>query len=290
MARRWAPSARASIKLPAGYHSAERFDQDRTRRGSRQCHSLLRERGTDQRHHALQRPAWFATDLCHLQRVREQPVASNIVAASFSFFSFNGIGSGPAAAENFNGSGVTFNSPLATAKPGQVVIAFGTGLGPITTPDTQPAPGNSPTTPIQVFVGGVAASVQYSGRAPGLAGRGSDQFHHSRQRTFRMLGPRVCGCQRDYQQRRHALDRSQWRGMLRRRESPGSILCRRGQTGEPSAHSQRYSSGRRGGDGGGTGERFVGGGFREHTAISVALRAAVLPAAARRLHSDRAGG
>jgi len=104
------------------------------------------------------------------------PSPVNIVAASFSFFSFNGIGSGPAAAENFNASGVTFNSPLATAKPGQVVIAFGTGLGPITTPDTQPAPGNSPTTPIQVFVGGVAASVQYSGRAPGLAGEDQINF------------------------------------------------------------------------------------------------------------------
>lgn len=105
------------------------------------------------------------------------PSPVNVVATSFNFFAFNGAGFGPAAATNFNSDGtITFNSPQATAKPGQVVIAYGTGLGPITTPDTQAAPGNSPTTPVQLFVGGVAASVGYSGRAPGAAGEDQINF------------------------------------------------------------------------------------------------------------------
>jgi uncharacterized protein (TIGR03437 family) len=104
------------------------------------------------------------------------PSPIKIVPTSFNFFSFNGAGSGTAAALNFTASGGTFNSPQATAKPGQVVVAYGTGLGPIPTPDAQPAPGNSPTTPIQVFVGGVAASVAYSGRAPGTSGEDQINF------------------------------------------------------------------------------------------------------------------
>jgi uncharacterized protein (TIGR03437 family) len=105
------------------------------------------------------------------------PSPVNIVSASLNFFAFNGAGFGPAAAANFNSDGsITFNSPQATAKPGQVVIAYGTGLGAISTPDTQAAPGNSPTTPVQLFVGGVAAAVGYSGRAPGAAGEDQINF------------------------------------------------------------------------------------------------------------------
>ncbi len=105
-----------------------------------------------------------------------KPSPVRIVATSFNFFSFNGAGSGTAAALNFTSAGGTLNSPQATAKPGQVVVAYGTGLGPISTSDTQPAPGNSPTTPIQVFVGGVAATVAYSGRAPGTSGEDQINF------------------------------------------------------------------------------------------------------------------
>jgi uncharacterized protein (TIGR03437 family) len=99
-----------------------------------------------------------------------------IVATSFSFFSFNGIGTGPAAAANLGGA-QAYNSPTVTAKPGQPVVIYGTGLGPIPTPDTQPAPGNSPTIPVQVFVGGIPAQVLYSGRAPGSAGEDQINFN-----------------------------------------------------------------------------------------------------------------
>jgi uncharacterized protein (TIGR03437 family) len=104
------------------------------------------------------------------------PSPVKIVPTSFNFFSFNGAGSGTAAALNYTGSGGTYNSPQASAKPGQVVVAYGTGLGPIPTADAEPAPGNSPTTPIQVFVGGVAATVAYSGRAPGTSGEDQINF------------------------------------------------------------------------------------------------------------------
>jgi uncharacterized protein (TIGR03437 family) len=106
-----------------------------------------------------------------------KPSPVKVVATSFNFFSFNGAGSGTGAIVNYNTSGGTaLNSPQATAMPGQIVVAYGTGLGPIATSDTQPAPGNSPTTPIQVFVGGVVASVAYSGRAPGTSGEDQINF------------------------------------------------------------------------------------------------------------------
>ncbi|HEY4361753.1 MAG TPA: hypothetical protein VGN17_12315 [Bryobacteraceae bacterium] len=100
----------------------------------------------------------------------------NIVPVSFNFFAFSGAGFGTAAAENIDAAGAyTFNSPQASAKPGQIVVAYGTGLGAITTPDSQAAPGNAPSTPIQLFVGGVPTPVAYSGRAPG--GAGEDQVN-----------------------------------------------------------------------------------------------------------------
>jgi uncharacterized protein (TIGR03437 family) len=106
-----------------------------------------------------------------------KPSPVRVVATSFNFFSFNGAGSGTGAIINSTSAGGTsLNSPQATATPGQVVVAYGTGLGPIASPDSQPAAGNSPTTPIQVFVGGVAASISYSGRAPGTSGEDQINF------------------------------------------------------------------------------------------------------------------
>jgi uncharacterized protein (TIGR03437 family) len=58
------------------------------------------------------------------------------------------------------------------AKPGQVVIAYGAGQGPlnIPVPTGAPAPSNPPATtvaPTTVTVGGVPATVQFNGLAHG---------------------------------------------------------------------------------------------------------------------------
>jgi uncharacterized protein (TIGR03437 family) len=102
--------------------------------------------------------------------------AVTIVKVAFGINSV-AYGSGPGIIKNYDGSN---NPPLNTAstpaKPGQVEIVVGTGLGPIATPDNQSPPAGAPTTPVQVLVGGIQANVAYSGRAPGNAGQDQINF------------------------------------------------------------------------------------------------------------------
>jgi uncharacterized protein (TIGR03437 family) len=67
------------------------------------------------------------------------------------------------------------NRPDNPAKPGQVVIAYGAGQGPlnILVATSAPAPSNPPATtvaPTTVTAGGVPATVQFNGLAPGKVG------------------------------------------------------------------------------------------------------------------------
>jgi uncharacterized protein (TIGR03437 family) len=99
------------------------------------------------------------------------PAAVRVVPASFGLFTVNGSGTGPAAIQNFIGEGNTpLNSTRASARPGQFVILWGTGLGAISTPDTDPPPvGNLAS--VQVLVGGrPAEQILYNGRSPEFAG------------------------------------------------------------------------------------------------------------------------
>jgi uncharacterized protein (TIGR03437 family) len=105
------------------------------------------------------------------------PTAATIVKVAFGINS-TAYGPGPGIIKNYDGS---TNPPLNTAsipaKPGQVEIMVGTGLGPITTPDNQSPPGGNLPVAVQVLVGGQQASVAYNGRAPGNAGQ--DQINFS---------------------------------------------------------------------------------------------------------------
>jgi uncharacterized protein (TIGR03437 family) len=59
------------------------------------------------------------------------------------------------------------------ARPGDVIVIFGTGFGPVTpnVPAGQLAPDNSSLTlPLQIYFGSTLATLQYSGLAPGLVG------------------------------------------------------------------------------------------------------------------------
>ncbi len=110
-------------------------------------------------------------------RIRESaPIEIRISSANFGMFGMNGNGRGPAAALNYRAGGMgeyQQNGPGTPARPGQVMLFFGTGLG-----RTDPGvPGgqawNGPAVAVEqpeVYVGGVAAQVQYAGRAPGFAG------------------------------------------------------------------------------------------------------------------------
>ena len=84
-------------------------------------------------------------------------------------FGIMGVGSGPGEIQNWNSAtDEPVNSASKPAKPGQIEIIWGTGLGPIGTPDNQPPQGGNLPLPVQVWVGGERAPVQYSGRAPGF--------------------------------------------------------------------------------------------------------------------------
>ena len=94
-----------------------------------------------------------------------------IVSSAFGTFTAKGTGIGPGVLYNFVAqNNQPINSPSVTAKPGQVITLWGTGLGPVTTADNvAPTAGNLPVQ-VQVFVGGQAATVQYSGRSTCCSG------------------------------------------------------------------------------------------------------------------------
>jgi uncharacterized protein (TIGR03437 family) len=94
-----------------------------------------------------------------------------IVGSQFGIFSALGSGQGPGILQNFIAeTNQPINSPTIVAQPGQTMILWGTGLGPVSYPDNQaPQAGNLPVK-TEVFVGGVSAAIQYSGRTPCCSG------------------------------------------------------------------------------------------------------------------------
>ncbi len=104
--------------------------------------------------------------------------AITVVTSSPGLFAVNSGGSGPAALQNHISSTVTpLNAFNEAAHPGQTVIAWGTGLGPVSFDETQPNPVTDLRTAsnVQVFVGGKGPI------APDFAGRsgfsGEDQVN-----------------------------------------------------------------------------------------------------------------
>jgi len=103
--------------------------------------------------------------------VRSNPSPVYVVHDSPGIYTFTGTGLGPAALQNFvSAASLPGNSLQVTAKPGQTMQLYLTGLGPITEPDNLPPPAGSPQTPVEVWVGGISATVTYSGRSPCCAG------------------------------------------------------------------------------------------------------------------------
>ena len=94
-----------------------------------------------------------------------------IAAASFGIFAVNSGGNGPGVIQNYVSAGSQpVNAPGVAAKPGQLMILYGTGLGAGLNPDNvAPAAGSLPTQ-VDVLVGGQTAAVSYSGRSPCCAG------------------------------------------------------------------------------------------------------------------------
>ena len=102
---------------------------------------------------------------------KSNPSTVYIVHDSPGIFTFTGTGIGPAAVQNALSSGsLIVNSNQASATPGQTEQMYLTGLGPISAPDNQAPPAGNLATPVEVWVGGVPASVIYGGRSPCCSG------------------------------------------------------------------------------------------------------------------------
>jgi len=104
--------------------------------------------------------------------------AATVVSNAFGILGINGAASGPGVIQNYNTqTSEPINLASVPAKPGQIEIIWGTGLGAITTPDNQASPGaNMQNLVVQVLVGGKQANVIYKGRAPTFAGADNIYF------------------------------------------------------------------------------------------------------------------
>ncbi|MEZ5355624.1 MAG: hypothetical protein R2762_23560 [Bryobacteraceae bacterium] len=98
------------------------------------------------------------------------PATVQIVRSGFGLFTFTRDGVRAVAQNVISASQVPLNLPDAPAFPGQTLIAYGTGLGPIAAADNVAAPAGDLPTPVEVLVGGTPARRTYSGRSPCCAG------------------------------------------------------------------------------------------------------------------------
>jgi len=93
------------------------------------------------------------------------PFPIKVVRSAFGIFTQNSRGTGPAAIQNWTPTVQPLNLLTKAARPRQVVILWGTGLGPVSGNEAAgPLPGDLPID-IEVYVGGKRANVTYRGRS-----------------------------------------------------------------------------------------------------------------------------
>lgn len=86
-----------------------------------------------------------------------------VVQSSLGIFTVSQSGTGDAIAFLNSDSGLI--TPSHAANPGEVLVFWGTGLGPVTSDETQPAVQADLTNiPLQVFIGGKPATILFRGR------------------------------------------------------------------------------------------------------------------------------
>jgi uncharacterized protein (TIGR03437 family) len=96
------------------------------------------------------------------------PRPITVVPSSFGTFTINQAGSGPGVVTDANYSVMTLNN---AANPGQPLIIWGTGLGPITGDDAAtPQPRDLTNIPVEVWIGNQQATISYRGRSGCCAG------------------------------------------------------------------------------------------------------------------------
>jgi uncharacterized protein (TIGR03437 family) len=101
---------------------------------------------------------------------KSNPVPITIAQSAFGIFTSTGTGQGPGSIQNYSATVLPLNALSVPAQPGQLEILYGVGLGAALGPDNSaPTTGNLPTQ-VEVFVGGISATVSYSGRAACCSG------------------------------------------------------------------------------------------------------------------------
>ncbi|MGH8246396.1 MAG: hypothetical protein ACREUU_08180, partial [Gammaproteobacteria bacterium] len=90
-----------------------------------------------------------------------------VVRSSPGIFALNQAGSGPGVIQNvISESSRPFNAVTEPVRPGQIMILWGTGIGPVSGNEAAgPLPGNLANINLRVWVGGREAEVQYRGRS-----------------------------------------------------------------------------------------------------------------------------
>ncbi|MEZ5366881.1 MAG: hypothetical protein R2748_32220 [Bryobacterales bacterium] len=109
---------------------------------------------------------------------QSSPVRVDVVDSSFGIFTATGRGVGPAIAFNFESAAdQPLNATTTSARRGQVVTLWGTGLGAVVGGDDRPPSETGAVVDVQaraqvqVWVGGAQAqTILYAGRSPGFAG------------------------------------------------------------------------------------------------------------------------
>jgi uncharacterized protein (TIGR03437 family) len=95
---------------------------------------------------------------------RSAAFPTRFVASSPGLFTQNQAGSGAGIAYNFAPAGETLNGPANPAVPEQIVILWGTGLGPVLSDERIPR-AQALDIPLEVLVGGRRANILYKGRS-----------------------------------------------------------------------------------------------------------------------------
>jgi len=91
-----------------------------------------------------------------------------VTVGDFGIYTINSAGSGPGIVTYADYSLVSVNN---AANPGEALILWGTGLGPVSGSEADGAlPGDQPGLPAEVYVGGMQASLLYRGRSGCCAG------------------------------------------------------------------------------------------------------------------------
>jgi uncharacterized protein (TIGR03437 family) len=99
------------------------------------------------------------------------PASIRVARSSFGIFTRNQAGSGPGIVQNYNSAtDQPVNALTAPVRPGQVMILWGTGLGPVDYDDAQLPRVGDLNVDVQVVVEKKSARILYKGRSPQFPG------------------------------------------------------------------------------------------------------------------------